>query len=109
MRLGSHFFKLEDHVVVVRRNKDLERGNYRKAADENNFMLRGFNHLLIFKKSRKSSPALARPDATSDANHSSSKPSSTRSRKKPTQRSTSRTERNDRRRTKKAQQNKKLK
>ena len=50
MRLGSYFFQLVDHVAVVRRNKDLERGNYRKAADENNFMLRGFNHLLIFKR-----------------------------------------------------------
>ena len=35
MWLGSYFFQLIDHVAVVRRNKDLERGNYRKAADEN--------------------------------------------------------------------------
>jgi hypothetical protein len=25
-------------------------GNYRKAADEGNFFLRGFNYLLIFRK-----------------------------------------------------------
>ena len=39
-----------DHVAVVRGNKDLEKGNYHKAAEEENFFLRGFNHLLIFKK-----------------------------------------------------------
>jgi adenine-specific DNA-methyltransferase len=105
MRMGSHFFKLEDHVVVVRRNKDLERGNYRKAADENNFMLRGFNHLLIFKKSRKSSPVPAQ--ATSDSNPSS-RTTTSRTGKKPAQRSTSRTERNDRRRTKKSSKRQKI-
>lgn len=39
-----------DHIAVVRGNKDLEKGNYHKAAEEENFFLRGFNHLLIFKK-----------------------------------------------------------
>ncbi|MDA0667249.1 MAG: DNA methyltransferase [Planctomycetota bacterium] len=38
-----------DHIVVARGNKDLEKGNYHKAAEEENFFLRGFNHLLIFK------------------------------------------------------------
>jgi adenine-specific DNA-methyltransferase len=28
----------------------LEMGNYRKAADEGNFYLRGFNYLFIMKK-----------------------------------------------------------
>ena len=50
---AAPYFEIIDHVAVVRRNKDLEKGNYRKAADEENFMLRGFNHLLIFRK-RKS-------------------------------------------------------
>jgi|FLOH01.1.fsa_nt_gi adenine-specific DNA-methyltransferase len=39
-----------DHIAVVRGNKDLGKGNYHKAAEEENFFLRGFNHLLIFKK-----------------------------------------------------------
>ncbi len=43
-------FEMVDHVAVVRGNKDLLKGNYRKAAEETNFFLRGFNHLLIFRK-----------------------------------------------------------
>ena len=39
-----------DVVSVVRHNKTLAMGNYRKAADEGNFFLRGFNYLLIFRK-----------------------------------------------------------
>ncbi len=39
-----------DHIAVVRHNKDLEKGNYHKAAEEENFFLRGFNHLLLFQK-----------------------------------------------------------
>lgn len=39
-----------DIVAVTRHNKTLNMGNYRKAADENNFFLRGFNYLLIFRK-----------------------------------------------------------
>jgi len=39
-----------DHIAVVRGNKDLEKGNYHKSAEEEKFFLRGFNHLLIFKK-----------------------------------------------------------
>jgi len=44
--------KLEpvDIVSVVRHNKTLEMGNYRKAAEEGNFFLRGFNYLFIMKK-----------------------------------------------------------
>jgi hypothetical protein len=41
-----------DHVVVVRGNRKLEQPNFHKAAAEGNFFLRGFNHLLIFKKER---------------------------------------------------------
>jgi adenine-specific DNA-methyltransferase len=39
-----------DVVSVVRHNKTLEMGNYRKAADEQGFFLRGFNYLLLFRK-----------------------------------------------------------
>lgn len=48
--------KLEpvDIVSVVRHNKTLEMGNYRKAADEGNFYLRGFNYLFIMRKPAES-------------------------------------------------------
>ncbi len=39
-----------DHVAVVRGNQKLEQRNFHKAAAKDNFFLRGFNHLLIFKK-----------------------------------------------------------
>lgn len=39
-----------DIVAVVRHNKDLEKGNYHKAAEEENFYLRGFNYLFIMRK-----------------------------------------------------------
>jgi DNA modification methylase len=39
-----------DVISVVRHNKTLEMGNYRKAAEEGNFYLRGFNYLLLFYK-----------------------------------------------------------
>jgi adenine-specific DNA-methyltransferase len=39
-----------DIVAVVRHNKTLEMGNYRKAAEEQNFFLRGFNYLFIMQK-----------------------------------------------------------
>ena len=41
-----------DHVVVVRGNRKLERPRFHKVAAEENFFLRGFNHLLLFKKER---------------------------------------------------------
>ncbi len=43
-------FKPIDIVAVVRHNKTLEMGNYRRAADEGGFFLRGFNYLLLFRK-----------------------------------------------------------
>lgn len=48
--------KLEpvDIISVVRHNKTLEMGNYRKAAEEGNFYLRGFNYLFIMKKDASS-------------------------------------------------------
>jgi SAM-dependent methyltransferase len=39
-----------DIVSVARHNKSLEMGNYRKAAEEGNFFLRGFNYLFIAQK-----------------------------------------------------------
>lgn len=43
-------FKPVDIICVVRHNQKLQRGNWRAAAEEGNFFLRGFNYLLIFKK-----------------------------------------------------------
>jgi adenine-specific DNA-methyltransferase len=48
-RLRKHLTPV-DVVSVVRHNKTLEMGNYRKAADEGNFFLRGFNYLFIMRK-----------------------------------------------------------
>jgi|GEM_PF-360601 len=47
------FFEPIDIISVVRHNKTLEMGNYRKAADEGNFYLRGFNYLFIMRKAEK--------------------------------------------------------
>ncbi len=49
-----------DTIAVVRHNRTLELGNYRKAADEQNFFLRGFNYLFI---ARKPEPQAKRRDA----------------------------------------------
>ena len=43
-------FEAIDIIAVTRHNKTLEMGNYRKAADEGNFFLRGFNYLILFRK-----------------------------------------------------------
>ena len=48
----SRRFRPIDHVAVVRGNRKLEKPQFHKAAAEGNFFLRGFNHLLIFKKER---------------------------------------------------------
>jgi hypothetical protein len=39
-----------DIVCVTRHNTDLSKGNYHKAAQEGNFLLRGFNYLFIMQK-----------------------------------------------------------
>ncbi len=49
-RLMKQGFEPVDIVAVTRHNKTLEMGNYRKAADEGNFFLRGFNYLFICRK-----------------------------------------------------------
>lgn len=51
----EHFVPI-DVVCVVRHNKTLEMGNYRRAADEGNFFLRGFNYLLLLRKRSRSAP-----------------------------------------------------
>jgi len=43
-------FEPVDIVSVVRHNKTLEMGNYRKAAEDGNFFLRGFNYLFVMRK-----------------------------------------------------------
>ena len=43
-------FKPVDAIAVVRGNRKLERPNFHRAAAEGNFFLRGFNHLLVFKR-----------------------------------------------------------
>jgi adenine-specific DNA-methyltransferase len=39
-----------DIIAVTRHNKTLQMGNYRKAAEEGNFFLRGFNYLFVMRK-----------------------------------------------------------
>ena len=43
-------FEILDIVTVTRHNKSLDMGNYRKAAEEGNFFLRGFNYLFIARR-----------------------------------------------------------
>ena len=43
-------FEPVDVISVVRHNKTLEMGNYRRAAEEGNFYLRGFNYLFVMRK-----------------------------------------------------------
>jgi DNA modification methylase len=49
-RLRTAVLEPVDIVSVVRHNKTLEQGNYRKAAEEGNFFLRGFNYLFLMRK-----------------------------------------------------------
>lgn len=48
--LLKHRFRPVDHVAVVRGNRKLEDPRFHKAAAKENFFLRGYQHLLIFKK-----------------------------------------------------------
>jgi adenine-specific DNA-methyltransferase len=50
----AEVFEIVDIVSVVRHNKSLEMGNYRRAAEEGNFFLRGFNYLFIARKPSQS-------------------------------------------------------
>jgi DNA modification methylase len=47
-------FEALDVVAVVRHSRTLELGNYRKAADEQGFFLRGYSYLLLFRKPERS-------------------------------------------------------
>jgi len=53
----SRRFEAVDIVCVVRHNKKLEQGNFRKAAEEENFFLRGFNYLFVMRKPAGSAAA----------------------------------------------------
>jgi adenine-specific DNA-methyltransferase len=57
--LLRRLFEPVDIIAVTRHNKTLQMGNYRKAAEEGNYFLRGFNYLFIAKKA----PAAAQPPA----------------------------------------------
>lgn len=46
-----------DIVSVVRHNRTLGMGNYRRAAEEGNFFLRGFNYLFIMRKPEADKPS----------------------------------------------------
>jgi len=50
-------FEPVDIIAVVRHNQKLERGNWKKAAEEGNFFLRGFNYLFIMKKAAEAKGA----------------------------------------------------
>ena len=45
-----------DVVAVTRHSRTLEMGNYRKAADDGGFFLRGFNYLLLLRKKGSAPP-----------------------------------------------------
>lgn len=49
MRLRQHFTPV-DIISVIRHNKTLQMGNYRRAAEEGNYFLRGFNYLFVMRK-----------------------------------------------------------
>jgi DNA modification methylase len=66
-RLREHFTPV-DIISVVRHNKTLKMGNYRKAAEEGNFFLRGFNYLFImYKPGRHATGAQAEKSARKPA------------------------------------------
>lgn len=53
----AQYLEIVDVVSVVRHNKSLEKGNFHKAAEEQNFFLRGFNYLFIARKPATKEPA----------------------------------------------------
>lgn len=46
----SRHFKPIDIIAVVRHNKSLQKSQWRKAAVEGNYFMRGFNYLFVMKK-----------------------------------------------------------
>ncbi len=60
----AQLFEPIDIIAVVRHNRTLQLGNYRKAAEEQNFFLRGFNYLFIARKlDRGAATARGKPPA----------------------------------------------
>lgn len=66
MPIGFELFSLMrrrlqpvDIIAVVRHNQKLKRGNWRKAAEQENFFMRGFNYLFIMKKVGDATPGRA--------------------------------------------------
>ena len=51
----AQLFEPIDTVAVVRHNRTLEQGNYHKAAEAENFYLRGFNYLFVLRRNARSS------------------------------------------------------
>ncbi|HEY8076600.1 MAG TPA: DNA methyltransferase [Labilithrix sp.] len=49
----AEVMEIVDVVCVTRHNKTLEMGNFRRAAEEGNFFLRGFNYLFLARKPEK--------------------------------------------------------
>ncbi len=45
-----------DMIAVTRHHKSLDKGNYRKAAEEGGFFLRGFNYLMLGRKPEPRAP-----------------------------------------------------
>ena len=45
-----------DVITVVRHHSSLTKGNYRKAAEEGNFFLRGFNYLFLAQRPAEAPP-----------------------------------------------------
>jgi DNA modification methylase len=60
-RLLRRHFAPVDIICVVRHNAKLDRGNYRRAAEEENFFLRGFNYLFVVRKPKRTAPGAAPP------------------------------------------------
>ena len=60
-------FEPLDIVAVVRHNAKLEKGNWRRAAEEQNFFLRGFNYLFIMRKPDSAKPTATTPSTPSTA------------------------------------------
>ncbi len=48
------YFRPVDIIAVVRGNTKLQRGNWHKSAEQDNFFLRGFNYLFVMKKEGES-------------------------------------------------------
>ena len=71
-------FEPVDIVAVVRKNQKLERGNWRKAAEEGNFFLRGFNYLFIMKKNEQSDRRVIAPARRGAVRSGTASPASAR-------------------------------